>query len=214
MKLEEYKNLFKDHVITEVLNTDNIKVFDFRRSDGSVNLYQRWIIDRGALIVQGDCYSSIYRWNSTGISLEFLAKCNLDYFNEKCLADKDGQGQRVFDESKAKEYLKRIASDNILENCDDEFEGIKWEDMDYDKRFELVTPIIAMELDIDEYEVDSYFYSENPYDCYSILSSKDNEFMFGSNGWEYGSGIEQLTRVPKWHLAALKVAYEKFGDIF
>ena len=80
--MENLERRFEKHILTTILNTENLKVFEFRRED-SRHLLQRWIIDRGTLIVMGDCYDSIYRWNDSGLTLEFLASCELDYFSSK-----------------------------------------------------------------------------------------------------------------------------------
>lgn len=211
--MDNLKERFKDHVLTQVVDTPKVKVFDFRSEDGSVYLYQRWIIDRGTLIVQGDCYDSIYKWNESSITLKFLASCNLGYFSEKCRADKDGQFQKVFESEDAELYLKTIASERILQE-NEEFDDVDWEKLDAEQRFELVVPVIRRELDIEEYEVENLFRCDNPYDGYAILNKREHEFMFGSDGWEYGRGLEQLSMTPKMHLAALRVAYEKYPTAF
>jgi len=177
-------------------------------------MYQRWIIDRGTLIITGDCYDSIYKWNESGLTLKFLATCGIDYFSSKCKADKDGSDQKTFESDAAQEYLKRVAVDRILDSFEDEFDGIDWESLSEEKRFELVTPIIMRELEIEEYEVDQLFYCDNVHSGYEIISNSEYEFMFGTDGWEYGSGLEVMTRTPQWHLSALRVAYLKYPEAF
>lgn len=215
--MEKLKEKFKNHVLTEILNTEKIKVFEFRNKDGSGNNYQRWIIDRGTLIVTGDNYSSIYKWNDSNITLDFLAKCNLGYFNEKCQADKDGEYQKVYDEDYASNQLKEIASERIYDNGYEELSHIEdgeWNKLTSEEKFELVSPIICNELDIEEYELESLFYFENIYEVSNFLNSKENEFMFGINGWDYCMDIERLTMIPQIHLTALRVANEKYPNAF
>lgn len=211
--MKEIKDKFKDHILTEVLNTDKVKIFDFRKSDGSIWYYQRWIINHGTLIVLGDCYDSIYKWNDSSISLKFLANCDLGYFSSKCKADKDGSNQVVFDSSEAEKYLKSIASERILDEYK-QFEDIDLTSLSDDEKFALVSPIIMDELDISEWELDSLFCADNEYDAYEILNNKENEFMFGGDGWEYGRGLMTLTWTPKHHLAALRAAYDRYPDAF
>lgn len=209
--MENLEKRFDSHILTTIINTEKFKVFEFRRENGSVNLYQRWIIDRGTLIVLGDCHNSIYKWNDSQITLAFLAKCNLDYFSSKCIADKDGSDQKVYDADDASIKLKEIASDHILENYD-EFVDINWVDMDGESRFKLITPIIEQALDISD--IDSLFYNETIQDAYAFLVKSEHEFMFGCDGWEYCNGLMQLTNVPKMHLSALRVANKKYPNIF
>jgi hypothetical protein len=211
--MKEIKDKFKDHVLTEVLNTDNIKIFDFRHSDCSIWYYQRWIINHGTLIVLGDCYDSIYKWNDSNISLEFLASCDLGYFSSKCKADKDGSNQELFDSSEAEKYLKLIASERILDEYS-QFEDVDLTSLSDEEKFALVSPIIMEELDISEYELECLLFAENEYDAYEILNDRGYEFMFGIDGWEYGRGLMTLTWTPKHHLAALKAAYERYPDAF
>lgn len=211
--MDKIKEKFKNHELTKVLSTDNLKVFEFRNKNGEYLFYQRWIIDRGTLIVQGDCFDAIYRWNEGNVTLPFLATCGIGYFSEKCRADKDGQMQKTFNSSRAENYIKQIATERILENSN-EFDDVEWEKLDSEKRFELVVPIIMRELGIEECEVESVFACENVFEGYEILNKKEHWFMFGSDGWEYGSGLETLTMTPKFHLAALKVAYDKYQDAF
>jgi hypothetical protein len=217
--LDEYQRLkvkFENHILTEILNTEKIKVFEFRNVSGTGNNYQRWIIDRGTLIVTGDNYNSIYRWNDNSITLQFLATCNLDYFSQKCLADKDGESQKTFDSDDCIEYLKSIAAERIYDeqghdiDCNEE----TWYKLELNEKFNLVTEKIKLNLDIDDYDVSKLFYCENEYEAYKILNNSENEFMFGIDGWEYCSGITTLTMIPKIHLTALMVAYEKYPNAF
>lgn len=211
--MEKLEARFENHELTEVHNADGFKVFSFRNKNGDGFFYQRWIIDRGTLIVQGDCYDAIYKWNESNITLEFLATCDIWYFNEKCRADKDGQAQKKFDASSAEDYLKVIATDRILENSD-EFEDIDWKAMSSKERFDLVRPIIVRTLDIDDDDVDGLFCCENASEGYEILNKKEHRFMFGIDGWEYAQNLEVLTITPRMHLAALRVAYKKYPNAF
>jgi hypothetical protein len=173
--VDQLKERFKDHVLKEVLNTDKIKVFDFRKSDGSTWCYQRWIIDLGTLIVQGDNYEAIYRWNPTNVTLKFLANCGLGYFSEKCRADKDGDRQEVFDDNYAADFLKSIAVENIYQNGDIDIEPDEWERLSNEKKLEVVKPFIMDRLDLDyDFEFRSLLYAENPYEAMEILSDRKN----------------------------------------
>ena len=199
--------------------TQYLKVFDFKNKSGTIINYQRWIIDKGTLIVTGDNYASVYRWNNSGVSLKFLAECNLDYFNEKCLADKDGSNQTLFDSSDTELYLKQIAVEHLsmsayesgskLISADPE----KFDELSLDKKFDLLKPYINSIRD-DIYDLDSFFSYENVYEAAAALHDPENECFFGSDGWEYGSGLESYTIVPKLHLAALRSAYSRYPDAF
>lgn len=124
MKLDELTARFTAHDLEIVLDTDRLKVFDFKNKNRSIHNYQRWVIDRGTLIVTGDNYASVYRWNDTGITLKFLAECNLDYFSSKCIADKDGDTQKTFDSEYAETMLKQIAVDHVCANLSQRTENI------------------------------------------------------------------------------------------
>jgi len=210
-EFEKIKAKYKDHVLVEILNTEKTKIFEFK-NENSYTHYQRWIIDKGTLIILGDNYDSIYRWNDSSLSLKFLANCDLYYFSSKCVADKDGSNQKTYDSVKAEEALKKIAIDRIYDNEIDEIEN--WETLSFKNQFEIVQPYILKNLDIEEYELEKVFYTENVYDAVEILMKKENEFMFGIDGWEYSNDLETLTFTPKFHLAALKVAYEKYPNAF
>jgi|ERR1035437_4921885 hypothetical protein len=216
-KVEKLRERFKSHILTEILNTENIKVFTFRKED-TVNLSQRWIIDRGTLIVQGDCYDSIYRWNDSSITLKFLATCDLGYFSSKCIADQGGSNQTEFDSEYASNYLKEIAADHIYEEFGSEKEEIEeienWGKLDLKEKITIVKPIILRELNIDDYDFECLFCFENVYEAAEFLHNSEYEVLFGIDGWEYCRNLEVKTTVPRFHLAALKEAYSRYPDAF
>ena len=211
MKIEEVKERFKDHELKEILITENLKVFEFRQPNTS-NLFQRWIIDRGSLIVQGDCYDAIYRWNERRISLKFLAGCNLSYFSEKCTADKDGRNQEVFDREGSTDQLKEIAVNHIYDTYieNKEFDEIDFEELSLDDKLEICMKVVCKETDMYEWEFNDLFNHEFEYEVYDTMSN--NEKIFGVDSWEYN--FTRKTYTPFFHLAALRVAYEKYPDAF
>jgi hypothetical protein len=211
MDIERVKEKFKDHVLTNVVDTEKLKVFDFQ-NPGDRTYYQRWIINGGCLIVLGDCYDAVYWWNDNWVSLKFLAGCGLDYFSEKCRADKDGSNQTVYEADHASDHMKDIAADLVYESFYNEIGEHDWKNMTLGERIEVVKPIIIRELDISDYDFDSLFYHERESEAYDFMMSRENEFMFGGDAWEYD--LKVPTATPYFHLAALRSAYEKYPDAF
>jgi len=209
MNIEHTKEHFKDHVLTEVFIRENLKVFDFRKPDTGIYA-QRWIIDRGCLIVTGDCYDATYWWNSTGISLKFLAGCGLSYFIEKCTADKDGNNQKIYDANEAEKLMQEIATEHLLDCEIIDIEEGRWEKLDLTQRLELIKQITKKHLNLLEHEWNRFFYHERHSEAYDFMTA--NEFLFGQDAREHD--IETYTATPYFHLAALRVAYEKYPEAF
>ena len=227
-KIEEIKERFKDHEITTIYNLSDMKVFDFRNKSGTGNFHQRWIIDRSSLIVQGDCYTSVYRWSGK-IDLKFLAGCDIGYFSSKCEADKDGAEQTQYSPEYAEQYIKNICVDHIYNNldyyfeqeCNDETKEATdldidrdiWDKKSLEEKLLLVKPFIIKRLDLDDYEIKGMFWFDSETDLYDYVSDSDTEFMFGSDAWEYFP-IRHKTIIPYQHLSALRVANEKSPELF
>lgn len=216
MEVDKIKEFFKDHVLTEVLNTPDLKVFDFK-VENTNHLWQRWIIDKGTLIVQYDCWDAIYRWNNTGLSLKFLAGCNIGYFSEKCVADKDGITQTEYDAEYAEELMKGIACDNIFHSNPEALEDItdkQWDTLEVDDKLKVVIPIILEESDdVDKWDLENgYFYHQFESDAMTFMMESNNEFLFGCDAWEYD--LTKLTKTPFFHLGALRMAQEKYPNTF
>lgn len=221
-KLLRIEEKFQDHVLTEIINTDNIKVFDFKRPE-SITYSQRWVISGDRLIVTGDCYDSIYRWSgNNNLTLDFLSSCDLSYFNSKCTADKDGYDQKHYDDDHASLYMKRLASDNIFNNIenyiktDEQDEKFnmdinQWDQFNVGEKFEMIREFIEEESD-SYLNADSMFIRENEVDAIEFMS--ENEFMFGEEAWEHEQHLLSYTPTPFHHLAALRVANTKYPNFF
>ena len=221
-KILRIEEKFQDHVLTEIVNTDDVKVFDFKKP-GTGTYSQRWVISGGRLIVTGDCYDSIYKWSSS-LTLDFLANCNLSYFSGKCTSDKDGYEQKHFDDDHATLYMKRLASDNIFNNIEnyittDEHEEKfdisdgDWNNFNISDKFEMIKEFISDE--VDSYnDVNSIFNRENSIDAVEFMTNDDHEFMFGQEAWEHESHLLSHTVTPFHHLAALRVANKKYPNSF
>lgn len=218
MEIEQITNRFDTHQLTEVLNTDTLKVFDFRRKDGSSHCYQRWIIDRGTLHVTGDNYAAIYNWNSSSITLEFLAKCNLGYFSSKCQADKDGSSQEVFCPDHAAQFLKNLACDTMYTYQTDEhpidMTQEQWDALSYSEKYEIIENIACEVLELDKHEFGNLFEFDYLEQAIALINDSDYEFMFGQDAWEYVKNLMIPTMTPKMHLGALQVAYAQNPNAF
>lgn len=210
----EFKDRLADHVLTVVLDTEHIKIYDFKKPD-TIYLYQRWILNGSTLIVLGDCYSSIYNWYGPSLTLKFLSTCDEGYFSSKCVADKDGSEQTVYCEDTAGEMLKSLACESIYEQGSDELEEIEeevWVKMDLDDKFDLCKSTITSELGIDSWDMDTLFNFYRESDAFDFMMDGDNEFMFGCDPWEHS--ITRKTMTPMMHLTAIKVASEKYPELF
>ena len=219
-KLKRTEEKFQNHVLTEVVSTNDIKVFDFREP-GTSTYSQRWVIDGGRLIVTGDCYDSIYKWSSE-ITLPFLAECDLSYFSSKCTADRNGSDQIHYDDIHASLYMKRLACDNMFDKIDEYFTTDEheekfdisqsdWDNLSIGAKFEMVKEFIEEE--VDQFtDVDTMFDRNDSVDAVEFMS--DNEFMFGEESWEHESNLLSHTSTPLHHLAALRVANEKSPKSF
>jgi hypothetical protein len=212
MNLEQIKTNFENHILTPVLETDDLKVFSFRKPDTNHHA-QRWIIDRGTLIVQGDNGAAVYSWNNRGVSLEFLANCNLGYFSEKCLADRQGWEQNEFVSEDAEEILKTIAVETLETELEEEDrDALNWETKSLEEKIEFFKDEIINDGDFHEYEFQGLFHFEREADAFDFMNRSENAFLFGSDAWEHK--LRTKTFTPFFHLAALQVANEKSPGAF
>jgi hypothetical protein len=85
---------------------------------GTGHLAVRYVIMGPVLMVWGDLESAIYRWSSV-ISWEFLAGCDLQYFESKCEASPKGRDYEDYDSDLAladfNEDIKRRAEEGYAE---------------------------------------------------------------------------------------------------
>jgi len=135
MDIAQAKKQFKDHVLTKVLDTKDVKIFTFGIPDGEKHkwhYFQRWIFDRGTLIIQGDCYCSIYRFDSPKLNIDFFKNVNVGYFSGKCVSDKDGDSQATFEHENALGIIQQHVVDRLVDNFDNEkYETYRLEYVDH-----------------------------------------------------------------------------------
>jgi hypothetical protein len=85
---------------------------------GTGHLAVRYVIMGPVLMVWGDLESAVYRWSSV-ISWEFLAGCDLQYFESKCEASPKGRDYEDYDSDLAladfNEDIKRRAEEGYAE---------------------------------------------------------------------------------------------------
>jgi hypothetical protein len=111
---------FKNHVAKiQSFDDDNLIRINWRHSDGNSNYAVLYIIDRrtATLFVSGDLGQAVYRWGGD-IGINFIAGCDIGYFNEKCCASSCGERGKTWSEEVAVNYVKQWAKDNI-EGLDD-----------------------------------------------------------------------------------------------
>lgn len=214
--IEKFKEQFVHHELTTIVDTDDVKIYEFRNPKNS-NLWQKWILHHNRLIVVGDAYDAIYH-SGAFESLESISSCNFGYFNNKCVSDKDGYDQSVFDSDTAVKSVHRC----VVYCKETEIEYFKKENPEHEltildiskKKVDIydITAdfLIAMHLHNkgkdkwDRTDVPSHFDNSHEVSdwCY------DNEELVGQDWWE-GFSTNEITNVPFWHLAAIKVAVEK-----
>lgn len=216
--VEYFKPRFDKHVLTCVSHKDAVvQVYDYRDPDSGIYA-QRWIIDRGTLIVTGDCYSSIYKWNDRRITLGNISGFNVHYFSSKCVADKDGESQNIYCPDYAEELLKEEAVERIYEELShdsremEELSDEEWSALSLEEKLEMCEPIIRSQLEMCEYQnVENLFYHERESDAFDWVCSSENEFMFGQDPWELH--LRTRTWVPYMHLAAIQSAYKQYAEL-
>ena len=81
----------------------------------------------GILVATGDLGDAIYQWYGPegGVTLEWIAGLNLDYFAEKCLASEEGAGYKEWSKEAAKIYLKQLMAEEGMEKERKAIEGLK-----------------------------------------------------------------------------------------
>lgn len=201
-KLNKIIEGFKDHVLTTLVDTEDVKIYEYRNPNNS-NLWQKWILTQGRLIVVGDAYDAIYYSGAFG-SLESIASCNLGYFNSKCVADKDGRNQSTFDSDIAVKSVIQNIRYMHEEGLGEYFEKLISDVTDSDVR-KYVDKVLNKAKDSwDEYEIPDYF--EHGYQVGEWCS--ENEFLVGQDWWD-GFDTEKLTNTPFWHLGGIKSAVSK-----
>lgn len=203
MNIEEIMEKFSDHEL-ELFQSDS-SLIHYRFAKPGTGIYsQEWIITKSGLIVTGDCYSSIYQgWSHP--TLKFLAGCHVEYFSSKCVADKDGQMQKVFDKEGIKERLIRyivehVGEDHLLES---EYEdpGLTNED-----KCRMIVQRVKSDDMFDDYDLGLFMemHFEHGHDLMDWMG--EHLDVFGVDFWEFN--CEVLTPTPYYHLAALKMAYK------
>lgn len=198
-KLDRIQKDFENHVLTVEIETDNLKVYWFKRPD-SFDLAQRWVFMGNKLVVVGDCYDSIYSGGPFR-SIEEAARCNLSYFSEKCSADRDGHYQSKFDSEAATESIHEAIV------CQFEDEDI------FEEGDELETKLSAIETYIDEttdeYHTEIPRYFEDEYE--TVIWLRNNPHFVGCDWWD-GLSLNKKNRHPYWHLAAIKEAAKQLSQ--
>lgn len=75
--------------------------------------YAVWYVRMGSvLFVTGDLGSAVYRWGES-VTLEWISRCDIGYFAEKCEASEEGREFKVWDPREAIKKLRDIAKDYV-----------------------------------------------------------------------------------------------------
>jgi hypothetical protein len=217
MNLEQAKQRFNHHVLESVTTRSedsDVTVYQYKNRSGTIIDHQTWIIYKGTLTVLGDNGSAVYRWNDKGISLKFLAGCNLDYFSSKCLADYNGADQLEYDADKAGEIITDVVIEYVTAGASDPLETpVDFSTWAKDQKLEFVRKRVLELTGYCDYEYNSLFYFEYFNDACDFLRAEKNEHILGSDAWEWANELKTYTAAPVLHLAALKSAYIKYPEL-
>lgn len=119
---EEVRGWFKDHQSTfaEHVVRDperwNVETLEWAKPGTGVYAI-RYVIMGPVLFVWGDLESAVYRWSSP-ITWEFLAGCDLQYFEGKCEASPKGRDYMDYDSDLALNDLNAVIKDRAAEGYD------------------------------------------------------------------------------------------------
>ena len=114
---KEIKYYMKDHKAIYSAKED-METLSWKKSGTSVFGID-YIMRGNILIVTGDLGHAIYRWSSP-VMLEWVSRCDLSYFAEKCVASETGSGGKEWNAEIAKERFIKEVKIRINES-DDEY---------------------------------------------------------------------------------------------
>jgi hypothetical protein len=122
-KLEDnrVKEWFRDHIVTNYDENEKTGLIRITwKKPGSGTYAIVYIIDThtARLSVVGDLGEAIYGWSGS-ISLNFIAGCDLHYFNSKCLASSCGERGKTWNDEFASASIKSIFQEEVSLRNDD-----------------------------------------------------------------------------------------------
>lgn len=110
-RAEIIRGEFKDHVAKFTRGEmpigpqfNKIEALEWAQPGTGINRVVYLILGR-MLIVYGDLGDAIYLWGGDGVTWDFLAGCDLDYFAQKCQASENGRTAREWDPEYAKHHF-------------------------------------------------------------------------------------------------------------
>jgi len=139
-----------------------------------------------------------------------IENCNLSYFSEKCLADKDGKSQNKYDSGKASDLLKEIVCERMYDIYGNEEEFGDFENIGIDEKLDIISNILEQEGIINSWDFEDLFDNEFEHDVYDTMG--EHPEIFGEDSWEYNFRVKTYT--PYFHLGALKMCQEKYPNAF
>jgi hypothetical protein len=107
------KDWFKQHKATlKTYRDDKGNTIEYLRwSQPESSFYKvEYFREGGTLFVGGDLGSAVYRWYGEA-SLEWISKCDLRYFEEKCEASEEGRDFKHWDPGVAEKEFKRCVKE-------------------------------------------------------------------------------------------------------
>lgn len=120
------KEWFKDHVPDFVIfSKDFIKIKWKKPGEWNCAIVYYLDLKMGYLLVAGDLGEAVYQWSGP-ISLNFVANCNLDYFDSKCQASSCGERGREWNSDVAIDYVRSHIKESI--ELDDNFYNQLYDD--------------------------------------------------------------------------------------
>lgn len=134
---EDCRKHFATHKATLIQDTERYFAMDWRRSDGSVDYYVNYILDkkRGSLIISGDLGDCIATWYNNVSAENMRSHINsIDYFMSKFQCTSDDY---IYDEDDIVADIRKIITERSYDtsyccerNCLDESE--LWEEIKHE----------------------------------------------------------------------------------
>lgn len=204
------ENWFKDHEATIEHHNENLTTITWRKKGTSI-YYISYIIRYNTLFVTGDVGDAVYGWPDR-ISLEWLAGCDIHYFNGKCAASESGRGYKDWDSKIAEKEWKRqveerfeelkdnIAYDRSIDNDEEENKRLAHVEELYEEHESLLEHATSS---IDSLQEWVHFMVEEQNTLYEIF------------GDDWASGLSTIGEVIDnrclSHLIGLKMIQEKLN---
>jgi hypothetical protein len=216
---------WKDHVATYqsfgTADESEIEYLRWGAKDGSCFYLANFYMHHGCLIVTGDMYNAVFRFN-TKWTMKDVAQCDSYYFMRALEAGPHGRDGTEWDSEAAEVALKSILADDLKREEEDvryEAEGRLCNDKDFtedptDEEWEAglqkYIKIVKDEREESKVSIDDPFdHLSNEEEWHAWLSTQAAEDRFRGDQWHHG-GIGRTTAYCHiWQFHAFKEAMKQ-----